>query len=435
MRRPEPVCPERSRRIEGKQPETAILHYTAPPVVGGVEAVIQAHAWLFIQAGYPVTVIAGRGEGAALPSDVGFVLIPEMDSQYSQVMQMSAMLEQGEVPSDFDGMVNQLRGTLTPVLSRFDNVIVHNVFTKHFNLPLTAMLHCLLDAGKLQRCIAWCHDFTWTSPSSRSKVHPGYPWDLLRTYRPDVTYVVVSQRRQRTLAALLGCPPEQIRVIYNGVAPDMLLGLSAAGYALVTRLGLLQSDLVLLMPVRVTRAKNIEYALHVVAALKARGCRLKLIVTGPPDPHDAESMAYFQALQALRKQLDVEEEMRFVFESGPDPDRPFLINEQVVGDLFRVSDVMFMPSHREGFGMPVLEAGLVGVPVVCTYVPAAEEIGGADVILFDTTEDPTHVAGQILAWAKQSPVHRLRRRVRQNYTWRAIFHRDIKPLLEGEGDA
>jgi len=400
-----------------------------------VEAVIQAHARLFIQAGYPVTVIAGRGEGAALPSDVGFVLIPEMDSQHRQVVQMSATLEKGKVPPDFDGMVNQLIGTLTPALSRFDNVIVHNLFTKHFNLLLTAALHLLLDAGKLQRCIAWCHDFTWTSPSSRSEVHPGYPWDLLRTYRSDVTYVVVSQRRQHTLAALLGCSQEQIRVIYNGVDPDVLLGLSPDGYDLATQLGLLESDLVLLMPVRVTRAKNIEYALHVVAALKARGCRLKLIVTGPPDPHDAESMAYFQALQALRKQLDIEEEMRFVFESGPDPDQPFVIDEQVVGDLFRVSDVVFMPSLREGFGMPVLEAGLAGVPVVCTYVPAAEEIGGVDVILFDAAEEPTHLAERILAWAEQNPVHRLRRRVWQNYTWHAVFHRDIKPLLDGEGNA
>ncbi len=409
------------------------MHYTAPPVVGGVEAVIQAHARLFIQAGYPVTVIAGRGEEAALPSEASFVLVPEMDSQHPQVVQMNAMLERGEVPPDFDGMVNQLIGTLTPVLSRFDNVIVHNVFTKHFNLPLTAVLHYLLDAGKLRRCIAWCHDFTWTSPSSRSRVHPGYPWDLLRTYRSDMIYVVVSQRRRRTLAALLGCSPEQIRVIYNGVAPDVLLGLSAEGYALATKLGLLESELVLLMPVRVTRAKNIEYALQVVAALKAHGCRPKLVLTGPPDPHDKQSIAYFRSLQMLRRQLGVEEEMRFVFESGPDPDQPFFINERVVGDLFRVSDVMFMSSHS--FGIPVLEAGLLGVPVVCTYVPAAEEIGSEDVTLFDAAEDPAQLARRILTWAEQSPVHRLRRRVRQNYTWRAIFHRDIKPLLDSEGDA
>jgi glycosyltransferase involved in cell wall biosynthesis len=432
---PHPHGMQRNELVEDRRPETAILHYAAPPVVGGVEAVIQAHAQMFTRAGYPVTVIAGRGETASLPPGVSLVRIPEMDTQYSQVAHMSSRLEQGEVPPDFGDMVDRLTGLLAPLLSRFDIVFLHNLFTKHFNLPLTAALHSLLKAGKLGRCIAWCHDFTWTSPSSRSKVHPGYPWDLLRTYLEDVTYVVVSRRRQEALAELFGCPPGQIRVVYNGVNPVTLLGLSAEGGALVARLGLLESDLVLLMPVRVTRAKNIEYALRLMAALKACGCRPKLVVTGPPDPHDLDSMAYFQGLQALRQQLGVEQEMRFVFESGQDPDQPYTIDERVVGDLFRVGDVMFMPSHREGFGMPVLEAGLLGVPVVCANVPAAEEIGGEDVIIFDTDQDPARLAERLLSWAEENPIQRLRRRVRQHYTWNAIFYRDIKPLLDGEGAA
>jgi glycosyltransferase involved in cell wall biosynthesis len=172
-----------------------------------------------------------------------------------------------------------------------------------------------------------------------------------------------------------------------------------------------------------------------VAALKARDCRPKLIVTGPPDPHDTYSMAYYESLRALRQKLRIEDEMRFVFESGPDPSQGFIIDAEVVGDLFRVSDVMFMPSHREGFAMPVLEAGLVGVPVVTTEVPAAVEIGGADVVLFSKNDDPDDLAARILGWAENSRVHRLRRRVRQNYTWQAIFHRDIEPLLRGREGA
>jgi glycosyltransferase involved in cell wall biosynthesis len=416
-------------------PRITMLHYTAPPVVGGVEAVILAHAQTFIRAGFPVTIVAGRGEAEALPESVDLVLVPEIDSQDAEIARMSAQLEQGRVPPGFEAMSERLGERLAPVLSRFDYLIVHNAFTKHFNLPLTDALDRSLDGDQRPHCIAWCHDFTWTSPSSGSKVHPGHPWDLLRTRRPDVTYVVVSQRRQQELAGLFGCPPEEIRVIYNGVDPQALLGLSAQGAALVERLGLLERDLILLMPVRVTRAKNIEYALRVVAALKARGCRPKLVLTGPPDPHDAESMAYFRSLRVLRQELGVEEEMRFVFESGSDPDEPYLIDAGTVGDLFRVSDLMFMPSHREGFAMPVLEAGLTGIPVVCTQVPAAVEIGGEDVIAFDLDETPDRLAERMLAWAEGSPVHRLRRRVRQNYTWQAIFRRDIEPLLPDREDA
>ncbi len=416
------------------QPETAILHYTAPPIIGGVETVIQAHARVFLDAGYPVSVVAGRGEGASLPPGARWISMPEMDSQHPEIVHLSGMLEKGEVPRDFGDAVARLEEGLSPVLCQFGNVIIHNIFTKHFNLPLTAALHNLLDEGIMRRCIAWCHDFTWTSPSSRSKVHPGYPWDLLRTYRSGVTYVVVSQERQRALVDLLGCRLDPIRVIYNGVDPDSLLGLSPEGAVLINRLGLLEGDLVLLMPVRVTKAKNIEYALRVTAALKALGHRPRLVVTGPPDPHDARSMAYFQSLHNLRQRLDVDAEVRFVFESGPQPDQPFFIGARVVGDLYRASDVMFMPSHREGFGMPVLEAGLVGLLVVCSDVPAAHEVGGGDVIQIDTTDDPARTADRILKRIQRSPISRLRRRVRQAYSWQAIFRRDIAPLLDSQGN-
>ncbi|MGD2143351.1 MAG: glycosyltransferase family 4 protein [Anaerolineae bacterium] len=413
------------------RPQTAILHYTAPPVVGGVEGVIDAHVQAFVEAGYPVTVIAGRGDLEALPAEAEFLRIPKMDSRHPEVAKVSSQLRGGEVPPAFHELADQLRGTLASALRRFDNVIVHNVFTKRFNLPLTAALCSWLDAGVVGNCVAWCHDVGWTSDHSRPNLHPGYPWDLLRTHHRDVTYVAVSRQRQRALAELFNCSPEEIRVVYNGVDPALLLGLTDEGYGLVDRLDLLGADVVLLMPVRVTRAKNIELALRVVAALKAQGSSVKLVLTGPPDPHDRESMAYFRRLQATRGELGVEDEMRFVFESGSDPDAGFTVEMPIVADLFRVSDVVFMPSHREGFGMPVLEAGLVGVPVVCTAVPAAHEIGGHDVTVVDSKSDPARIAQRIVSLLEQSPVHRLRRRVRQRYSWQAIFHRDIEPLLRG----
>ena len=49
---------------------TAILHYSASPVIGGVEAVIDAHVHLLTEAGYSVAVIAGQGEAASFPESV-----------------------------------------------------------------------------------------------------------------------------------------------------------------------------------------------------------------------------------------------------------------------------------------------------------------------------------------------------------------------------
>jgi glycosyltransferase involved in cell wall biosynthesis len=416
---------------QGKPRNVAFLHYSVPPVIGGVENVMLAHIRLLMEAGCDVAVLAGRGAREALPPGAEYVSVPELDSQHPEILNISRELERGRVPSDFENMVTRIADALSPVLQPIDLLLVHNVFTKHFNLPLTAALFRLLDRGLIRRCIAWCHDLTWTSPSSRAKVFPGYPWDLLRTRHSEITYVVVSQERQRELAGLFGCPLEEIQVIYNGVDPRELLALSDAGLALMDRLNLWESDLNLLMPVRVTQAKNIELAVHLVAALKAGGTHSRLIVTGPPDPHDPLNMEYFRSLLRLRRQVGVVHEMRFVFESGPNPAEPLLVEMPIVAELLRVSDALFMPSHREGFGMPVLEAGLAGIPVFSTtQVPAANEIGGRDLVRFPPEAGADQVASLILSWMENSPVSRLRRRVRQELTWRGIFHRQILPLLD-----
>jgi glycosyltransferase involved in cell wall biosynthesis len=413
-----------------KSPSIAIVHYSAPPVVGGVEAVIQAHAQVFRKSGHQVRIVAGRGESQSLPAGCEFHRIPEMDSQHPRVVEVSKVLEKGNVPEDFRALSDKLMMSLEPIVSDVDYLFLHNLFTKHFNLPLTDALFRLLDKQVIRSCIAWCHDFTWASPYSRSKVHPGYPWDMIRTKRSDTTYVVVSRKRQAMLAELFDCPLDEIKVIYNGVNPKMLFGISDEIEELIARLDLFNSDLIVSMPVRITRAKNIEFALRVVASLKSRGCRPKLVLTGPPDPHDAQNMFYFRELRELRSQLNVEGEMHFVYESGPKSDQGYIITTTQVGELLRVSDLMFMPSHREGFGMPVLEAGLLGIPVMTTNVPAAVEIGSEDIVLVENPKDPIETADQIIEWLDGNPMYRLRRRVRQQYTWEAIYHSKIRPLLQ-----
>lgn len=407
----------------------AILHYSVAPVVGGVEAVIQAHTRLLLAADHQVRLVAGEGEPNAQLENAELIRIPEMYSRHLQVVEASRLLEAGRIPENFQALTEMLEKSLIPVLDGMDRLIIHNVLTKHFNLPLTAAIAHLLDAGTLKGCIAWCHDFTWTSPHSRSSVHPGYPWDLLRTYRQDVTYVTVSQHRQQELAGLFSCEPALIKVVYDGVDPAEIFSLSEEGQALVDRLDLAEADLILLMPVRITQAKNIEYAMQVTRCLVDDGFRPRLVITGPPDPHDPDELAYYQSLLDLRKDMGLEREARFVFESGPGLAAGTTIALPVVREIYRVCDLMLMPSHREGFGMPVLEAGLIGIPVFSTDIPATEEIAAGEVMRISADNPPRDTADTILSWAEASPTHKLRRRIRQNFTWRAIYQRDIASLL------
>jgi glycosyltransferase involved in cell wall biosynthesis len=182
--------------------------------------------------------------------------------------------------------------------------------------------------------------------------------------------------------------------------------------------------------VRITQAKNIEFAIRVAAALKSKGPRTKLVITGPPDPHERGNIEYFQSLLRLRRDLGVVDEVCFVYESGPSPSWPYTVDMQVVAELFRVSDALVMPSHREGFGMPVLEAGLVGIPVFCSdRIPAGNELGDDDIVQFSSDAGAEQVADLILRWITSQPLSRLRKRVRQQFTWRSIFQRQILPLI------
>jgi mannosylglucosylglycerate synthase len=407
-----------------------IMHYSAPPVIGGVEAVIEAHAREFLRAGYPVTVVAGRGDQAALPEGADLIIIPEMDTLHPLILQINAVLELGLVPKNFFNVTDQIAEGMSAIFRESDAVFVHNLFTKHFNLPLTSALVRLVEMGTARCWIAWCHDISWTSPNSRSKVFEGEPWDMLRKKPARLFPVVVSRQRQAELANLYQIDEEEVRVVYNGVNPESLLGLSPAGLDLAARLDLFASDLVLLMPVRITKAKNIELAIQVTAELRQFGINPRLVVTGPPDPHDEQSMAYFQELKQLRSDLDVENEMRFVYELEAASQEIHRIGPELVGELYRVSDVMFMPSHREGFGMPVMEAGLVGIQVFSTGVPAANEIAANEVISFSSNSSAETVARQLINWADHDRIHQLRRQVRQKYTWQAIFRRSILPLLQ-----
>ncbi len=410
-------------------PKTAILHYTAPPIIGGVEAVIQNHARVFSEAGYPLTVIAGRGGPDGLPPSVEYVEIPLVDSKHPDILPVTQQLQEGIVPPEFDSLVERMLALLRPVLSGCDQLIVHNIFTKQFNFPLTAALYQLLGQPGIPHMIAWVHDIAWTSSRSLPKMHPGYPWDLLRRYDERISWVVVSKQRQNELAGLFDIPKEEVQVIYNGVDPFFLLNITPEGRSLVERLHLFDTDLILLMPVRITKLKNIEFAMRVLAKLKDLIPNVKIILTGPPDPHEKDSLDYFHQLQSLRAQLNLEKEMIFVYESGSEPETGYQVGMDIIGDLMRVSDLVFMPSHQEGFGMSVLEAGIAGIPVFSTPIPAAVEIGQKDVHLIDIQAPPKETAQQIAAWAQVNPIYNLRKRTRLNYTWQAIFQRQIKPLL------
>ncbi|MCL5960601.1 MAG: glycosyltransferase family 4 protein [Chloroflexi bacterium] len=410
-----------------KSNNICLLHYTCPPIIGGVETVLAAHARLFVESGYGVKVLAGRG-GPFHP-EIDVKIIPEIDSKNRALLAINEELDKGVVGERFGQMQARIAGLLAEELASVDVCFVHNAFTLHKNLPLTAALHQLAGAEGSPRFVAWCHDVSWTNPLYLPALRDAPPWNLLKKPLPGVTYVTVSQERAQQLGDIFQPATTRIQVIPNGVDPNSFLRLSPVTQRLVDRFRLLDQDIILLLPSRITRRKNIEFAIAVVRALEDRHVSAKLIVTGPPGPHNIRSDEYLHLLQRRRMDLALEDRVIFLCEEKDSRGEPVEVTDTMMSELYLLGDAMIFPSAQEGFGIPLLEAGLSRLPIFCSDIRPFREIGEGLAHFFSLDDAPTEVAAEIDNYLRKEPAYRFRRHVLRRYTWPAIFQHFIEPLL------
>ncbi|MBK7451447.1 MAG: glycosyltransferase family 4 protein [Anaerolineales bacterium] len=400
----------------------AILHYSVPPIVGGVESVIAHHARLMSADGHSVRLIAARG--SAMSDQIPLTYIPLADSRHERVAQVKTQLDRGEVTSDLDSLRDELADELKKALTGMDVLIAHNVCSLNKNLALTAALHKLHQENQLPHLILWHHDLAWTTPRYLPEMHEGYPWNLLKTDWGKTTHVVVSELRREELADLMQLDRDSVHVIPNGVDMDRFYKLETLTQELLDKTHVLDASPILLLPVRITPRKNIELALWTLAALKKDFPHAALVVTGPLGPHHANNIKYFEILTDLRKQLGLVGSVHFLAEAH----NGFLPDE-VIADFYRVSDALLFPSREEGFGIPLIEAAFSHLPAFCANIPPLRKLGLGDAQFFSPDEDPAKIAKIIADYFQNSMSARLAMRARASFRWEAIYRQHIAPLL------
>lgn len=401
-----------------------MLHFAAPPIVGGVEAVIARHATALVQHGHQVEILAGRGD--TFHPQISVRQIPLLDSQSPEITALKVHLDAGIYPRDqFDAIVQQLHTALMPHLHKYDAIIVHNALTMTQNLPLTALLHRLAEQGQLPHMIGWHHDMAWNLPRYQSQLHTGYPWDLLRTPTPDTIHVTVSQNRKEALMELMELSPEEVHAVPGGVDIAAYWGMTGRIRKLVNKMNILNAEPTLLLPARLTRRKNIEFAIRVIGELREYYDRPLLIVTGPTDPHNSGDAAYFADLRKLVADLQLEGNVWLLAEHLDNPPQ-----DEEVMMLYRAADAMILPSKSEGFGLPMLEAAIVRLPIFCTDIPPLRETGGEEANYFALDATAQDVAALIYRRLTNDRAMKIRRRVMQRYAWNHIVEQQLMPLLE-----
>ncbi len=395
-----------------------LLHYSAPPVVGGVESVLAAQARWLRQAGYETVVLTGKGRGEPEAR-----VVPLLYGRHPEVQRAHAALARGD-PRPWQALGQRIAAELRVHLQG-GVCLAHNVFTVAKNLPLLLAVHRLLDEGTDCRWVAWTHDVVWDNPAEVARVPRGPAWDLLRRARREVTYVAISETVRSSLVRHLGLSGAEVAVVPPGVAFGSLHPLAPATRRVLEALPWLDRYPVLLVPTRVTRRKNLELAVRVAAALRDQGCAPLLVVTGPLGAHTAANAAYLAELQALRRALRVDEHVVFLAERG------IRCPPRAVGDLYLLCDAVFVPSALEGFGLPVAEAGLLRVPVFCSRIPAAVEVAQDLAHFFDPGEPAESVARRLLDALGADRAARLRRRVLERFLWERVAREALLPLVEG----
>jgi glycosyltransferase involved in cell wall biosynthesis len=375
-----------------------------------------------------VSIISGRGE--RWDPRLRLYLIPTIDSQHPEIITITNALEEGDIPNNFKSCQEQLYTTLRLILKDKQVCVVHNVLSLHFNLPLTAAIHQLIDDGLPTKFVAWNHDFSWTDPAQKNKMHDGFPWDLLRQPRDELTYVVVSEDRREELAKLLGIYKSRVRTVSPGIDLGRFFRLRETSREIINKYDLFEADLLMFLPSRITELKNIELGIQVVASLHELNCDARLVITGPPDPHDLRKVSYLEKLQELRQELDVEESIIFLYENNSNISERHFVSDDVIADLYQICDVLFFPSKSEGFGIPMLEAGLARMPVFCSDLSPFHESSKGLVNFFKLDEPPKEIARRMLEVIEKDETYSLRQRVLRKYRWRSIVERQINPLIK-----
>jgi glycosyltransferase involved in cell wall biosynthesis len=186
--------------------------------------------------------------------------------------------------------------------------------------------------------------------------------------------VAISRWGKEDLLRTFHLPIDKVRFVHLAPATDIVPASSErrlaevrAKYGLPPRFAY--------YPAQTWRHKNHLTLLEAGALLRDRhGMDVSFVFSGHQNEFSAD-------IERRVVELGLSDLVRFVGFVPP----------QDVEALYRLSRLLVFPSRFEGFGMPVVEAFRLGVPVACSNVTSLPEVVGDAGVLFDP-ESPDEIA-------------------------------------------
>ncbi len=402
-----------------KTSKIALLHFSAPPIIAGVESLMRSHAIQFKKRGYEVEIITGEGKAF---ENIPMKIIPLMSARNQTIKQIQQELSKGNIPSNFESTKKQLLVELKQNITA-DILIIHNVMTIPYNLALTCALSDYIEESD-KKIVYWHHDHGWSNEIFKNFIIDKYPWNIVTKHSPKIHYVSISKTRSKDLVKYSGVKEKDITIIPNGLNVDKFLDLTPPVLKVMQEYNLLDGAINILMPIRIVEKKNIELAVKMLAEL-LKLTPARIIISGPIEKRDVHISDYFEKLIKLITDLKINDRIIMQMNFGT------FLDDDSIRCLYRLCDLVFLSSfpEAEGFGFPIIEAEMSNKLVITSDINVFKEVNPIKGNFFGLYENPKEIAKKVLEiWSKDISSQAFKHSL-LNYSLNKIFESKILPFL------
>ncbi|MBP7992692.1 MAG: glycosyltransferase family 4 protein [Candidatus Magasanikbacteria bacterium] len=195
---------------------------------------------------------------------------------------------------------------------------------------------------------------------------------------------------------------EHIHVVHHGINPIFLTESGFNANTEVLNKNSIQKPFIIAVG-RIEHKKNSVGLVEAFGKAVEMGYKGGLVLVGKP------GFGYHEVEHAVKKSL-VKNYIRII---------PWLETGDLVG-LMRQADALAFPSLAEGFGLPILEAMALGLPVIASDIPVLREVGGsaAKYVAPYDTEQLAKAIIEVSQPVNQARYRLLGRERAQNFSWK-----------------